>query len=165
MKTFRVVGAAAAFAVGMIISMGGCATPGGSPGPLPEPDARMDLGSPGAQTATYESVTFYPACGNETLAHEGEKWFPFTPENPEDFPTPASVANDAGAAGEALSKGATASAPGRVSASLGTAIAPGPGDDVGTLTVYEDGFAHWVSDSGDLDTWLTDTELTYNWVC
>jgi hypothetical protein len=49
--------------------------------------------------------------------------------------------------------------------SVGRVVAPGPGDDVGTLVIYQNGLAYWVSDSGDLDTWLTDTELTYNWVC
>lgn len=36
-------------------------------------------------------------------------------------------------------------------------------DDVGTLTVYEDGSAYWVSNSGDLDRWLTNHELAYRW--
>ena len=43
--------------------------------------------------------------------------------------------------------------------------APEPGDDVGTLTQYENGFAYWISDSGYISTWLTTTPLTYNWVC
>lgn len=41
---------------------------------------------------------------------------------------------------------------------------PGPGDDVGTMIVYSDGFARFESDSG-LVSWFTDQELTYNWVC
>ena len=40
-----------------------------------------------------------------------------------------------------------------------------PGDDTGTLTIYDDGTAYWVSDNGDLDTWLTTDEITYEWVC
>jgi hypothetical protein len=42
---------------------------------------------------------------------------------------------------------------------------PGPGDDVGTLVVWADGVARWVSDSGNLDVWLIAEELTYDWVC
>ena len=43
--------------------------------------------------------------------------------------------------------------------------APGPGDDVGTLVVWADGVGRWTSDSGDIDVWVVDEELTYNWVC
>ena len=42
---------------------------------------------------------------------------------------------------------------------------PGPGDDVGTLVIWADDTARWVSDSGDLDVWMIDEEITYNWVC
>jgi len=157
------VGAAMAFAVGMLIGMGGCTSPGGSLGPVPEPGGTLDLGSPGAQVATYQDVHFYPACGNETLDYQGKRWFAFTPSNPQDFPHVDASAASATNAG-------TASAPGTASASvravsLPAVVAPGPGDDVGTLTVYEEGFAYWVSDSGDLDTWLTNREITYNWAC
>ena len=158
MRNFRVVAAAIAFAAGLLLGISGCTAPGSLPGPVPGPDGRLDLGSPGAQIATYDGVRFYPACGNETLAHEGKVWFPFRPANPEDFPQrDASAASLPGLAG--------ASGPGTVSASVGMVIAPGPGDDVGTLTVYEGGFAYWISDSGDLDTWLTNTKIEYNWAC
>ena len=146
------------------LALAGCATPGGSPGPQPGPDGRVDLGSPGDQIATYDGVRLYPACGNETLTYEGKVWFTFRPANPEDFPVPRAAAH-ATAAARGLTGSGAASAPGTVSASVGMVIAPGPGDDVGTLTVYEDGFAYWVSDSGDLDTWLTNTKIEYLWVC
>ncbi len=165
MRSFRVVAAAVAFAAGLLLGIGGCATPGGSPDPLPGPDGRLDLGSPGAQIATYLGVRFYPACGNETLAYEGKVWFPFRPTNPEDFPQAVAGATDAAAAGRGLTGSGAASVPGTASASVGMVIAPGPGDDVGTLTVYDGGFAYWISDSGDLDTWLTDTKIEYLWVC
>lgn len=166
MRNFRVIAAAIAFAAGMLVGLGGCATAGGSTAPLPGPDGRVDLGSPGAQVATYDGVPFYPACGNETLAYEGKVWFSFRPENPADFPIAAGVAADeASAAGTGTSGVAAASAPGGASTSIGMVIAPGPGDDMGTLTVYENGFAYWVSDSGDLDTWLTNTKIEYLWVC
>ena len=42
---------------------------------------------------------------------------------------------------------------------------PGPGDDTGTLVVWADGVARWTSDSGNLDVWLVDEPITYNWVC
>lgn len=157
--------AAIAFAAGMLVGISGCATLGGSPAPLPGPDGRLDLGIPGDQIATYDGVRFYPACGNETLAHEGKVWFQFRPANPEDFPMAGAVADDATTSARALAGSGTASGPGTVSASVGMVIAPGPGDDVGTLTVYERGFAYWVSDSGDLDAWLTNTKIEYNWAC
>ena len=42
---------------------------------------------------------------------------------------------------------------------------PGPGDDIGTLVVWADGVARWASDSGKLDVWMIDDEITYPWVC
>ncbi|PKQ18945.1 MAG: hypothetical protein CVT68_00855 [Actinobacteria bacterium HGW-Actinobacteria-8] len=165
MRLFRVVGAAVAFAVGMLIGIAGCATPDGSPGPVPGPGVRIELGSPGDQIATYDGVRFYPACGNETLGFDGRLWFPFTPANPEDFPTPGAAADDAAATASGFTRSGAGSGQGTASTSVGMVIAPGPGDDVGTLTVYEGGFAYWVSDSGDVDTWLTTTKIEYNWVC
>jgi hypothetical protein len=44
-------------------------------------------------------------------------------------------------------------------------VAPGPGDDIGDVTVFADGLALFESDSGDLTTWLTREQRTYNWVC
>lgn len=160
MKSFRVVAAAVAFAAGLIVGLGGCASSGGSPEPLPEPGVEIDLGTPGDVIATYDNVEFYPACGNETLAHEGEMWFPFTPADTDGFP---SAGADAAAA--TAGWGGGGSGHGVALARVPMVIAPGPGDAVGTLTVYEGGFAYWTSDSGDLDTWLTNTKLTYNWVC
>ncbi|GMA35439.1 hypothetical protein [Demequina litorisediminis] len=48
---------------------------------------------------------------------------------------------------------------------LPAVAAPEPGQDKGVLTVYEGGLAHWASAFGDLDTWLTDTEIQYRWAC
>jgi hypothetical protein len=31
--------------------------------------------------------------------------------------------------------------------------------------VWADGVARWTSDSGNLDVWLVDEPITYNWVC
>ena len=44
-------------------------------------------------------------------------------------------------------------------------IPPGPRDDIGTLVVWADGVARWISDSGKLDVWMTDDEVVYTWVC
>lgn len=147
------------------LALTGCAALGGSPGPVPGTDGRMDMGSPGDQIGTYEGVRFYPACGNETLAYEGKVWFPFRPANPEDFPIAGAAEDDATTSARGLAGSGAAAGPGAVAASVGMVIAPGPGDDVGTLTVYKGGFAYWVSDSGDLDTWLTNTKIEYGWVC
>ncbi len=165
MRKFTLVAAAIAFAVGVLVGISGCASPGGLPGPVPGPDERVDLGKPGAQIASYDDVRFYPACGNETLAHDGKVWFPFHAANPEYFPMVGVVADDATAAARGYSGGGAASGFGTVSASIGMVVAPGPGDDVGTLTVYEKDLAYWLSDSGDLDTWLTTTKLEYTWAC
>ena len=48
---------------------------------------------------------------------------------------------------------------------IGAVVAPGPGDDVGTLVIYENGLAYWQADSGGLHTWLTTREVEYNWAC
>ena len=44
-------------------------------------------------------------------------------------------------------------------------VAPGPGDDVGTLVIYKNDLAYWQADSGDLHTWLTNQKLEYGWAC
>jgi hypothetical protein len=44
-------------------------------------------------------------------------------------------------------------------------VAPGPGDDIGTLVVWADGVARWVSDSRNLDVWMIDDPIRYAWVC
>jgi len=108
------------------------------------------------KVGTYTDVPFYPACGNEILEYEGSIWYPLLPDDqkpaPTDLPEPTGQA--AGASG------------GRgISASVHLVVAPGPGDDTGTLTIYDDGTAYWVSDNGHLDTWLTTDEITYEWVC
>ena len=113
------------------------------------PGDSRNLGVPGAQIDVTHGVEYYPACGNETLDFGGLRYFPFTPSNADDFPYEGGyIAPETDGFGFAP-----------------MVVAPGPGDDVGTLTQYENGFAYWISDNGYLSTWLTDTELTYNWVC
>ena len=107
----------------------------------------------------FEGVEFYPACGNETLNHQGATWY-----------TLANVAY--GSVDPAFQERAEAvlavdreASPVMGRQGLLRVVDPGPGDDIGTLVVWSDGVARWVSDSGDLDVWLIDDELTYNWVC
>lgn len=107
----------------------------------------------------HDGVAFYPACGNETLRHEAVTWYPlahldgFDDEYQAIYDDFVAVEREPSPVAGWRGFGAS-----RV-------VEPGPGDDVGTLVVWEDGFARWVSDSGDLDTWLTDREITYDWVC
>jgi hypothetical protein len=106
-----------------------------------------------------DAVGFYPACGNETLDHQGTTWF--------------TLANAAyGSVDPSFEQRADVvlsidreASPVMGRQGLVRVVEPGPGDDIGTLVVWADGVARWVSDSGDLDVWLIDDELTYNWVC
>lgn len=111
--------------------------------------------APGRQVSVVAGVAYYPACGNELLTHDGTVWYPFTPERPQDFPTP--VARGDGGPGPGLSRDAPIVLP--------AVVAPGPGDDIGTLTIFDNGIAYFVTDSGDLSTWLTTEKITYTWAC
>lgn len=103
----------------------------------------------------HADVPFYPACGNEVLELDGTTWYQLY----RDERRALDAELDGGTAGgaQALMVVTDVSAP-RV-------VAPGPGDDVGDVTVFSDGFARFESDSGDLSTWLTTEVRTYNWVC
>lgn len=99
----------------------------------------------------FEGVSFYPACGNETLTYDGVTWYQVhRSEYPDEYASVFAVDREQPAAPQGFAL--------RV-------VAPGPGDDIGTLTVWSDGVAHFVSDSGDLEAWLIDDELSYGWVC
>ncbi|MFV0634590.1 hypothetical protein [Demequina sp.] len=155
---------AAACAVAGLAMVAGCAGSGthaGAGGVWPsgplEWDAELDLGYPGEQERVVRDVTYYPACGNEVLDFEGTEYFPYTPAGLATFPDPATAAAPLELDGAALGF-ARASA-------LRAVVAPEEGDDTGTLTIYQGGHAYWVSDNGELDTWLTTTELVYQWVC
>ncbi len=108
--------------------------------------------------AVHESVVFYPACGNETLTFDGVTWYQLNHYDGYDEEYAAIYQAFADAERE----------PSPVGARRGFApavVAPGPGDDIGTLVIWADGVARWVSDSGDLDVWMVDDEITYNWEC
>ena len=109
---------------------------------------------------TYDGVSFYPACGTEVLDHEGVTWYTLAHDGAQ--------ATDPEFAKRLSLLAAVDREPSPVSGVNGFAVRvaePGPGDDIGTLVVWDDGVARFVSDSGDLDVWLVDDELEYTWVC
>lgn len=170
---------AAAFAVGLIaiaVTLSACAPGGAAAGPDGPvmPDDRLDMGSPGGVEALITDLTYYPACGNETLEVDGTTWYPYMPANAAELPTSDPAPEPGHAEGAADAEAATASAVWNAVAGLDVAapvalapsvVAPEPGQDEGVLAIYEGGLAHWTSNFGDLDTWLTSTELEYAWVC
>lgn len=108
---------------------------------------------------TYEGVTTYPACGNETFEHLDVTWYPLVQEGLDP------VTDDLqGRADDVLAVEREASPVFEVHGLL-RVVPPGPGDAIGTLAVWADGVARWVSDSGDLDVWMIDDPITYNWAC
>lgn len=106
--------------------------------------------APGAELEVIEDFALYPACGNEETQVHGETYWVFDPVDDDAFPEPVVM-----------------SVPGPLGFSPGlvTVAAPGPGDDVGTMVVYEGGFAHFTSDNGRLTAWLTTTDPGHQFVC
>jgi len=104
---------------------------------------------PGGYVSMTQGVEFYPACGNETLSHDGTTWYQIQRD---DWDTPSAHAAPAWG-GKGIAMAAAIVAP------------PGLGDDVGTLYVYRGGRAFWRSDSGHLTAWLTVVPQTYGYVC
>jgi hypothetical protein len=108
----------------------------------------------------FESFEYYGACGNEAVEVGGTMFFPVLPDrqgeiDEDSYPPPGdgTEGSDSTAADtDDTRQGVTRVAP------------PGPGDDIGTMTVHTDGFARFESESGWI-IWLTDEEQTYNWVC
>ncbi len=112
-----------------------------------------------AVVGVFEGVLAYPACGNEPFTHQGVTWYPVAPVGGDPMDADLRDRLEAILAVEretpdTFHAGQFARVP-----------APGPGDDVGTLVVWADGVGRWTSDSGDIDVWVVDEELTYNWVC
>jgi len=106
-----------------------------------------------------EGVAGYPACGTEPITSDGVTWYPVATVGGA-APTPELQAEL-----DAILAVDREPSPVDGPSGLVRVVAPGPGDDVGTLVVWADGVARWTSDSGDLDVWLVDRELTYDWVC
>ena len=102
------------------------------------------IGSTGEPAEVLEDVEYYYACGNEILElPDGRTFYPLVPQS------------------LGLGEVAAGTAAARVVLAV---VAPGPGDDTGTLTVYSDGSADWESDSG-IEARLTDEPQTYDFVC
>ena len=123
----------------------------------PTPDT-VAVGAPIEIIGIFEAIEFYPACGNETLDHQGTTWYTL-------INAYGAVDPDLEARADAVLSVEREASPVMGRQSLVRVVEPGPGDSVGTLVVWADGVARWVSDSGNLDVWLIDDEIAYNWVC
>lgn len=141
-----------ALALALGAGLTGCGEDTGPTGEGSQATASPTEESPTAEpdpvvVAVYEEVEFYGACGNEPLTHEvdGERisYYPLLME--EEGPDVTRYGSGMGVR-------------------FGAVAPPGPGDDVGTLTVYDDGYAHFVSDSGQ-EYWLHEEPRDYNWIC
>ena len=108
----------------------------------------------------YEGVNAYPACGNEPLQHDGVTWYPVMQFGYRPFDSGLQARADQILTVERVDP------PGAVVQGFVRRVpSPGPGDDIGTLVVWADGVARWISDSGKLDVWMIDDEISYSWVC
>ncbi|MDN4478738.1 hypothetical protein QQX10_11110 [Demequina sp. SYSU T00039] len=143
-----VVAVIAALVLGTLLTA--CASP--ETGGGVEYDETLDLGVPGDALQLETGVLYYPACGNEVLTWDGAPWYPYRPANVDELPADPIGAFHAAAMAEPV-------------AFVPAVVAPGPGDDRGTLVIFEGALAYWESDSGDLSTWLTRTELENWWAC
>lgn len=101
---------------------------------------------------TIAGVDYYYACGNEVLElPDGRRFYPFVEQD---------QVNEDAYLGAPPPQGASA----RFAVATLAVPMPEPGDDTGTLTIFEEGTARFVSETG-IEAWLTDEEQTYNWVC
>jgi len=159
----------------VVLALAECASGAAPQGPV-DWDERLDLGVPGGLIETVMDVEYYPACGNEPLRWDDETYYPYEPADQSGFPNPTETGDlEPQAApllgGDAVPAEVSTLGWARASAVVPTVggaravVAPGPGDDLGTLYLYEGGHAHWRANSGDLATWLTTTEIEYMWVC
>ena len=102
------------------------------------------------QAIVHDDFNYYGACGNEVVDVFGTVFYPLLPEQ---------VAALDLTIYPVFSPARKSS--GLVRPQVGP---PGPGDDIGTMTVYSDGVARFESQSGVV-IWLSDVEQPYNWVC
>ncbi len=123
----------------------------------PETTTSPSTTTPVPIIAVHEGVAFYPACGNETLTFDGATWYQLNHYDGYD--------EEYAAIYEAFADAEREPSPIAGRRGFARVMAPGPGDDIGTLVIWADGVARWVSDSGDLDVWMVDDEITYNWEC
>ena len=125
--------------------VGGCGSDnqaGGTPSTADATPGSIEI------AAVLPAFEYYGACGNETVDVDGTIFYPVLPERMAEIDLARYPVEDAVATASGLLR----------------VLAPGPGDDVGTMIVYIDGNARFQSDSGRV-VWLTDEEQTYNWVC
>lgn len=131
---------------GALITVVVAALLAGCGGTGPGPDAEVPV------SETIEDVDYYFACGNEVLElPDGRRFYPF--ENQDTVDDEVYLGAPKPQTTSAILVATTLAVP-----------PPDPGDDTGTLTVYEDGTARFVSESGT-EAWLTDEERTYDWEC
>ncbi len=141
------------------MALAACSTPGSNAHVW---SVAYDYGVPGAAVESHGEVAYYPACRNEILTFAGVTWFPFEPSNTEELPVdPLSALPPPTASADAAVTAETTTYRGPV----GAVVAPSPGDDVGTLVIYEGALAYWESDSGKFHTWLTNHKIEYDWAC
>lgn len=118
------------------------------------PESTLPAPSETEVAVVYEDVDYYGACGNETLTtDDGISFYPLTSDEVEALDLDAYPGDAA----------PSESGPEGFRTPLGVAP-PGPGDDVGTLVVYDDGIARFESDSGTV-RWLTDEFREFTFVC
>ncbi len=110
--------------------------------------------------AVYENVNWYPACATSPIELGGRLFYPLPMGAPavdeSKYPLPPSHS------GSALS--GFGAAPGALGTVVPRVVAPGPGDDIGTVVAYSDGMARFESDSGNV-AWLTLEKQYYGYVC
>jgi hypothetical protein len=98
-----------------------------------------------------DDVEYYGACGNETLVVGSSTFYPLLPDERDALDNAKYPLNRPNGLVSGIGGGL------RV-------VPPGPGDDIGTLTVYNDGIARFQSDSGRT-IWLSTDQRTYDWDC
>lgn len=101
----------------------------------------------------YRNLEYYGACGNETVRVDGTVFYP-VPSEPSEHVVPGVA--------EAIDESRYPLPPDPTG--VVRVAPPGPGDDIGMMIVYSDGFVRFESVSG-WTIWLTDQEQTYGWEC
>ncbi len=129
------------------------------PGESAAPVSLVSEPGPVSIVGVYEEIEFYPACVNETLDHLGVTWFPIVAAGGQPIDPALQPRVD-----EILAIDRETSPIAGVQGIV-RIPGPGPGDDIGTLVVWDDGVARWVSNSRDLDVWMIDDEIRYMWAC
>ncbi len=139
-----------------VIAMGAVAVAGcsddGDAGPATFKPASVSVPSGDvAITEAFDGFQYYGACRNETVMVGATMFYPLLQEQLDRLD---------------VSRYATEAPPttGAKSGLAARVVPPGPGDDIGTMIVFEDGIARFESESGRV-LWLTDQEQTYDWEC